>query len=418
MAGSVVSKPTPLGAVNAVTILASVGTGVVWNGVPFIAKHEYGFSEERTLLLYVVLGATYVAGAISTGPVLRLIERRLSPRAVLAWILLLEAAVCVSLIGTRSPWHLVAVSCGISVLSSWLWPIIESYLTAGRHGAAMRAAIGWWNLCWTGAVAAALVLMMPMMRNEPFVLRFGAGSLSLEPRLAIVVLGMTHALAIVPLFLFGRRPVLHDRELSHAAIQPEYGRLLRSARVLLPLSYVLNSAMAPLLPYLFERVYVAKEEQTLVASTWMWVRIGAMAIMWRAPFWHGLWGTLLLGGLLLAAGFGMVVAAVSLPMAIGGLGLFGAGMGVVYYAALYYAMSVGHAEVDAGGTHEALIGVGYAVGPLAGLAGTALGSRAAALGIAGSEGAGVVAVVLLLFGIGTVGAWRPYAAARRARHGG
>ena len=40
---------------------------------------------------------------------------------------------------------------------------------------------------------------------------------------------------------------------------------------------------------------------------------------------------------------------------------------MTYYAALYYAMSVGRAKVDAGGTHEALIGGGYMFGPLVGL---------------------------------------------------
>ena len=47
----------------------------------------------------------------------------------------------------------------------------------------------------------------------------------------------------------------------------------------------------------------------------------------------------------------------------------GVGMGAVYYAALYYGLAVGHADVDAGGTHEGLIGVGYCLGPLVALAG-------------------------------------------------
>jgi hypothetical protein len=45
-------------------------------------------------------------------------------------------------------------------------------------------------------------------------------------------------------------------------------------------------------------------------------------------------------------------------------------MGLTYYAALYYALAVGHAEVDAGGNFEALIGLGYCVGPLLGWPGT------------------------------------------------
>jgi len=52
--------------------------------------------------------------------------------------------------------------------------------------------------------------------------------------------------------------------------------------------------------------------------------------------------------------------------------VFGVSAGMTYYAALYYAMVVKNASVDAGGAHEGLIGAGYAVGPAAGLAGNAL----------------------------------------------
>ena len=52
--------------------------------------------------------------------------------------------------------------------------------------------------------------------------------------------------------------------------------------------------------------------------------------------------------------------------------LFGAAAGFLYTAALYYAQVVQNASVDAGGAHEALIGLGYALGPAAGLIGSAL----------------------------------------------
>ena len=76
---SVTAKPhqprTPLLAVCAVTFLASIGTGVVWNGISFIAKHDYGFTQSQTLMLYAVMGVTYVAGALPTGAVLRALRR-------------------------------------------------------------------------------------------------------------------------------------------------------------------------------------------------------------------------------------------------------------------------------------------------------------------------------------------------------
>ena len=56
-------------------------------------------------------------------------------------------------------------------------------------------------------------------------------------------------------------------------------------------------------------------------------------------------------------------------------------------------MAVGNADVDAGGKHEAFIGVGYTVGPLCGLFG----------GMVWAGGAGVIAVtsvvVLTMVGV-------------------
>jgi len=69
----------------------------------------------------------------------------------------------------------------------------------------------------------------------------------------------------------------------------------------------------------------------------------------------------------------------------------------IYYASLYYVMAVGQSEVDASGTHEGLIGAGYAVGPVAGLIGLAIGG-----------GAGVVGVTLTVAALGGAIAVGPY----------
>lgn len=50
----------------------------------------------------------------------------------------------------------------------------------------------------------------------------------------------------------------------------------------------------------------------------------------------------------------------ALPALILSLGVFGSGHAMIYVGSLYYAMEVGKARVDAGGMHEALIGIGYA----------------------------------------------------------
>jgi hypothetical protein len=130
--------------------------------------------------------------------------------------------------------------------------------------------------------------------------------------------------------------------------------------------------------------------------------------MWRTGFWHGRWATLALGGVGLAGGLALVLLAQTPAGIVAGLLLYGAGMGLTYYAALYYSMAVGHAAVDAGGNFEALIGLGYLVGPMLGVMGHA---------VANPAGAGTATVVLtwLVTGLASRGAIRPYLEARRRR---
>ena len=393
-------QSTPLPAIHALTFLASIGTGVIWNGVPFIAKHEFGFPESRTLQLYVLIGVIYIAGALAAGSVVRRAERRLSARSLLAMILVLQALVCIlplAFNAQRDPagWSLWFVAAATSALSSFLWPIVESYITSGRHGRAMRSAIGWWNVIWTSAVAIGVIGMAPLLEQG-------------NPRLAIVGLGALNIVALASLRWFRPWPGAHDESMSQAAITPEYPHLLRAARVLLPLSYLLVGSLSPLMPYLLARVQVGLGWETPATATWMLVRVGAIALMWQLAFWHGRWGTLLLGALAMTGGFAAVVLAASLTWMIAGLAVFGAGMAIIYYAALYYAMSVGRGAVDAGGTHEALIGVGYAIGPLASLIGAEVGGP--------QDGPrAIVTIVSIMLLAGGIPAIWPYLAARRLR---
>jgi hypothetical protein len=122
-------------------------------------------------------------------------------------------------------------------------------------------------------------------------------------------------------------------------------------------------------------------------------------------FWHGKWATLAFGLALLAGGFATVALAGTVPAMVAGLVAFGAGHGVLYYASLYYAMAVGGAEVDAGGHFEALIGVGYVVGPVAGMVAGA---------VAGGSHAGLVGGTWAAATIGLLPALLPYLAWRKS----
>jgi hypothetical protein len=173
------------------------------------------------------------------------------------------------------------------------------------------------------------------------------------------------------------------------------------------MSYILCAAMAPLLPHRLA-VVSGGTAGGGVAALWMVARFATLTAMWRTGFWHGRWGTLALGAGALAAGLATIMFAPSLALMAAGLLVFGVGMGLTYYAALYYSLAVGQAAVDAGGSFEALIGFGYFAGPL-------LGLTARAVVAPGHAIAATVGLAWLVAAGCSAGALGRYRAARRAR---
>ena len=84
-----------------------------------------------------------------------------------------------------------------------------------------------------------------------------------------------------------------------------------------------------------------------------------------------------------------------------GEAVFGVSSGVVYYAALYHAMVLLNASIQAGSAHESLIGLGFALGPAAGLVAAQAGNAT------GSTTLGLVLIVGPLAAATSVLALRP-----------
>jgi hypothetical protein len=390
------APPPKLGGVLLITFLASVSGGAFWSGLFFVTAGYYHFAPARNLALGAAMGMTYGLSARYTGPLLRRLGGRISARTTLVITLSVWSLVALAPLGARHVQAVLWLTALIGAVSSAAtWPVVESFLGAGRHGPAMRSAIGWFNVVWTPAVAVPLLIMPLVARIDPL------GTIALS---ALFNAGALLAVARLP-----RQPAPHAAEASHAAVGPEYAPLLRSASWLLPLSYLMSSTLAPILPHRLAALGGAIPG-SVVAASWMVARFLTLVIMWRVGFWHGRWGTLLLAAAALAGGLALVLLAPGLGGVVAGLLLFGAGMALTYYAALYYALAVGNAQVEASGNFEALIGLGYMLGPLLGLAGQGLAGGAPA-------GAGRATVALVWIVAAAVGllALRPYAAARRAR---
>src|SRR5262249_10013905 len=103
-----------------------------------------------------------------------------------------------------------------SAASAITWPVVESYLAAGRHGARMRAALGWFNVTWTPATAVPL-LVLPL---------FARVGLQWSLGLSMFTSG---AALLVALFVLPARPGAHAPEAATAHVGAEYPALARSS---------------------------------------------------------------------------------------------------------------------------------------------------------------------------------------------
>ncbi len=352
-----------------VTITNSLATGVLWNGLGFITAGEYHYSAGETYALFIAAGALYALTAYFCGRFLARLESRISPRGVLISLCAIQTVIAPLALIRSSSAGVIVVVLITSMTGACLWPIVESYVAAGRNPHDTRRALGRWCIAWMVAVALSLILMGPLQQNEGW----------LNPRFALVALAPMSVIAIGCAFLLPSRPGHHVQ--STEPPPSHYVAQLKSARILLPASYLMVGALNPLMPYVLDRLQMNPTYETPLTAVWLTTRVVVAALMLGMSQWRGRWSTLLLGALFLMVGFAVVVTAPSLGFIATGLVLFGAGHGVIYYAAIYYALRVGSASIDAGGTHEALIGLGYVVGPAAGLAGYSLGGGAWTVGV-------------------------------------
>ncbi|HEV8245533.1 MAG TPA: MFS transporter, partial [Polyangiaceae bacterium] len=316
------------------------------------------YSEAQNLWLAFGTGSTYVIGALASHSLCeRLGERRV---ALVSVALLLSLHVLLTLL--QSPRLIAVVFPLIGLLQAIKWPIVESYVSAGRSPSALVGLLGRYNVSWALAIPLALAISGAII---------GSGAQSYFFLIPAV-------LNVATLVLIARWPDRRGRfEHDHPDRPPErtlsqYAALVVSARWTMVASYFLLFLLAPLMPGIFGRLALDVRHAAFASSLLDVLRLITFALLGLLPAWHGRSWPLLLTSVALPASFFMVLFGRSLALVLLGEAIFGVASGFAYCAALYYAVIVKNASVDAGGVHEGLIGVGFAIGPLAGLLGHAL----------------------------------------------
>ena len=337
---------------------ASFAATLLQRGAYFFTHDVLGFSQAQNLWLALFVGITYIAGATASHP----LSARLGERRTLLTLLTALGALHVALACISNAAFLVGSLAVIAFFQGSMWPIFESYISAGEIPSDLGKVLSRYNISWALSVPLALFVAGPLIASG-------------SPWLLFVVAAALYALVFSSCLLLPKQP--SHLEAGHPArpdpkVLERYRGLLVAARFAMLGSYMLMYVIAPLMPEIMHNVGFGTAAAARAASMLDLARLASFVGLFAYVGWHGRKTPIFCAILALPLGFGLILFGSTATGVIGGELLFGLAAGFLYTAALYYAQLVQNASVDAGGAHEALIGLGYALGPSAGLVGTAL----------------------------------------------
>jgi hypothetical protein len=404
------------------TFLNSAATGATFNGISFVTATALKYGPIENGLMGLMLGITYVIGALGASPAIKALRARfpsLTARTVLLYVVItagvlnlfpvlvwiLSGAWSDPSIAPKFAWAIWLFVGLYSTLCGALWPVVESYLSGGRRGEALRSAMGRFNVTWSGSLVVSMCILSPLQE--------------VATMLPLAVMSLMHIASLIFLAKLPKEAGAHLHDDAHET-PANYPKLLRVHRILLPTAYAVMYAMSPMLPQIIASIGLDKTIATPFAAIWLFGRVVAFFVFERWKSWHGTWVTATWGTALLLGGFALVVMSpviaahatqVVAQVACGiGLLFFGFGAAAIYCGALFYALEVGQAEVDAGGMHEAMIGLGYTVGPLCMLVPQVLAvpSFVSSTPVIGADTVSglTLGLVGLVVGVGVLAAWK------------
>ena len=394
MQRAIVPAMQRLGLVIFLSCADSFAAVLISRGLYFYTEHLLGYTARDNLQIALVMGAVYVAAALNS----ERLSKRLGERRQLKAIACVQLGCYACMLFFPLPWVLVSAALVNNAMLGLKWPVVQSYLSAGRTPAEQASAIGRFNLSW------AAVVPMSLLSAGPFVEFWPPGLYVTALALGLMSLRCLSWFPSVPEHL------PHD----HPERLPESSRrrlvaLLACSRWTMLTSYALIFLLNPLFPILFREMGLTPAWAAALAAGVDLTRFVTFAVLQHDDWWHDRAWPLVAAVLSMPLGFAMVRLGDHLAWVVLGEVIIGSASGVSYFASLYYAMVVSNASVDAAGRHEAMIGSGVLIGPAGGLVSNLVAKATGSVAVGAAAGvgplvlAGVVLALRPLLGLGAVG---------------
>lgn len=349
--------------------ICSIAGSLLSIGTSFYMKDRFHWGMRENFVLAAGQGIVYVPGALMAGWVVRRIGRGagLCGAYVLLVILSLMAWWSARAQGPSSAAAVGGILLAYTFVIGISWPILESLVAEGDP-ARLAKRLATYNIVWPLAGAAAIAV------EGTIILYWAPGIFLIPAAMHLIALLLmlprvkspfVSATATPPRHQDPEAELLHKRKLA-----------LWLSRTALPATYAVIYGLMPLMPFLQTMQSLDAAKQTAVASVWLWARLGAFIVLALGVWWHTrprllLWAAVVM----LISFFGMTLPPthgrllfVDLASLIFWQLMLGGALGMIYSASLYFGMVLSEGSTEHGGYHEALIGLGWVLGPSAGVA--------------------------------------------------
>jgi hypothetical protein len=355
--------------------IGSMGGTMFTVGISFYTANRFGWGLRENFRLAATQGAVYVAGALLAG---RVAARMPHQRATLLLhgMMALLCAAGTAAGGAGAVLAVVAVLLAYTFTSAVAWPILESLTVLGTSGPGLARRLAIFNVVWPVVGAATIAVSGRVIEVFP-------AGVFLFPAVAhaVAVVCATWAAPVVSKADSGSdiEPQLTE---GHLVPEPELLRVRKLAlwvsRLGLPATYAVIYGLMPLMPALPAMQRLDTANQTLVTSAWLAARWLAFIGLAVSAWWHTKPLAMVAAAVLMLVAFlGITVApsqiwggSVSPGIDLAAILLWqlalGAALGMIYSGSLYFGMVLSEGSTEHSGYHEALIGLGWILGPAAG----------------------------------------------------
>ena len=328
---------------------------IYFNYLYFFFRDQFGFDDRQNLELAAFIGVIYVFASLWAG--------KFAQRCGYFMALKIGFGVMALGLAVGSQLHTVAgaiaAACVVNVGMCCIWPTLEALVSEGANAA---RAVGIYNITW--AVNNAVAFFIGGMLIQ----KFGYQTIFYLP-LAFMLLQFALVFWLEKILAVETAPETGNdfsaREANQAspAVAKNFRRMAWLAN---PFAYIAINTLIAVLPGIAAKFQLSTSLAGFVCSLWCFARVVAFVTLWRWTGWHYKFPWLAGAFALLIISFTTILVAHTLAVVLVAQVFFGAGIGLIYYSSLFYAMDAHDSSSEHGGIHEAAIGVGNSVGPAVG----------------------------------------------------